>query len=193
MTAQEFEKKTIDSLKGETGKDLQTWLKAIKASGVEKRNDVLNWLKKEQGLNHGKANTITAIYFNSGKPVYQDGGSLKDALFEKKSHLRPLYDELEKTILNLDREVKLIEKKLYVSFNGKREFAVASIKSKEIRVGMDLGDMPFNDHVLKATSLGAMPRISHMVALKETAQIDEELIDLLLKAYDWVHDKKQPT
>jgi len=47
--------------------------------------------------------------------------------------------------LNIGGDVKLIEKKLYMSFNGKRDFAVASIKSKQISVGMDLGDTPFDE------------------------------------------------
>ena len=144
-TAQEFEKEIIDSLKEKTGRDLQSWLGAVKSQGMEKRNDILNWLKKERGLIHSIAITITAIHFNNGKPVYQDSSNLKDGWFEKKEHLRPLYEQLEKAVLNIGGDVKLIEKKLYMSFNGKRDFAVASIKSKQISVGMDLGDTPFDE------------------------------------------------
>ncbi|MFQ5627893.1 MAG: DUF5655 domain-containing protein [bacterium] len=189
MTSQEFEKKIIDSLQDETGNDLNAWLSEIKKQNFEKRNDIMNWLKKERGLKHSVANTLVMIYFNDGKPVYQDTVSLKDAWFEKKEHLRPLYEQLEKAIAGIDREVNLIEKKLYMSFNGKREFAVASIKSKEIRVGMDLGDTPFDDYLLQAKSLGAMPRISHMVVVTEPADIDGKLTGYLQQAYDRVHGK----
>ena len=47
---------------------------------------------------------------------------------------------------------------------------------------MDLGDLKFDDYVQKAASLGTMPRISHMVVIKEKGEIDKKLIDLLKKA-----------
>lgn len=187
MTAQEFEKKIINSLKEDTGKDLNAWLAEIKKQNVEKRNDIMSWLKNDRGLKHGVANTLVGIHFNGGKPVYQDAASLKDGWFEKKEHLLPLYEVLEKAVLGIGRDVSLIEKKLYMSFNGKREFAVASVKSKEIRVGMDLGDTPFDDYIQQAKSLGAMPRISHMVAVTEPADVNDKLKGYLQQAYDWVH------
>lgn len=187
MTNQEFEKKVIDALKDETGKDLQGWLAELAAKNFAKRNDMMAWLKQDQGMKHSQANTIVAIHFNDGKPVYQDAVSLKDGWFERKDHLRPLYEQVEKAVLAIGREVKLIEKKLYMSFNGKREFAVATIKSNEIRVGMDLGDRHFDAKVQQAKSLGAMPRISHMVVVKAPADIDSRLQELLRQAYDHVH------
>lgn len=186
-TAQEYEKEIIDGLKENTGKDLPAWLAEVKNSGHAKRNDILNWLKSDKGLKHGLANTIVAIHFNNGNPVYQSSDSLKDAQFEKREHLKPLYDALEKAIEGLGVEVNIIAKKMYMSFNGKREFAVAAIKSKEIRVGMDLGDQPFDDYVVKATSLGAMPRISHMVVLTDQSHIDDKLRGKLKEAYQHVH------
>jgi len=54
-TAQEFEKEIIDSLKEKTGRDLQSWLGAVKSQGMEKRTDILNWLKKGRGLIHSIA------------------------------------------------------------------------------------------------------------------------------------------
>ncbi|MCH8808011.1 MAG: hypothetical protein IH986_18245 [Planctomycetes bacterium] len=76
--------------------------------------------------------------------------------------------------------------KTYVSFRGKREFAVASIKSKEIRVGLDLGDQPFRGRIEKAKTLGAMPRISHMIVVREAADVGPELTASLQQAWDRV-------
>ncbi len=66
----------------------------------------------------------------------------------------------------------MIPKKTYVSFTAKREFAAINIKSKEIRLGMDLGDKPFNNILEKAKLTGPMPRISHMVILREEGDYD---------------------
>lgn len=186
-TAQQYEKEITDALKDDTGKDLNDWLNVLKNSAIGKRNDLLKWLKTEHGLNHGRANILVAIHFNDGKLVYQNAASLKDGWFAKKEHLRTLYDEIEKFIMSIDREVKLTEKKMYMSFNGKREFAVASVKSKEIRLGMDVGDRPFDEYLQPAKSLGAMPRISHMVVINDRTDLTGKLKDLLTEAYDHVH------
>ncbi|MCA9741502.1 DUF4287 domain-containing protein [candidate division KSB1 bacterium] len=187
MTSQEFEKKILDELKSDTGKDLNGWLKEISDKKFEKRKQTMDWLKQDCGLKHSVANVLVMIYHNDGKPVYQDAVSLKDDWFKNKDHLRPLYEQIEKAVLGIDREVTLTEKKLYMSFNGKREFAVASIKSKEIRVGMDLGDTPFDAYLQPAKSLGAMPRISHMVLVDSPGHIDDKLKKHLVQAYDHVH------
>ena len=61
----------------------------------------------------------------------------------------------------------MIPKKTYVSYAAKREFAAINIKSKEIRLGMDLGDQPFTEDLEKAKLTGPMPRISHMIVVRE--------------------------
>jgi hypothetical protein len=69
-TSGEIEKEFIDTTKSQTGKSLKEWLALVKSSGIEKRNDILKWLKKGHGLNHMQAQLITGIYLNNGNPVY---------------------------------------------------------------------------------------------------------------------------
>ena len=69
-TSGELEQEFIDTAKEKTGKTLQEWLVLVKSSGIEKRNDILEWLKKGQGLNHLQAQLITGIFLNDGNPVY---------------------------------------------------------------------------------------------------------------------------
>ena len=52
---------------------------------------------------------------------------------------------------------------------------------------MDLGDLPYNQTILEAKSLGAMPRISHMVVLKENNDFSNKVIQLLKKADERVN------
>ena len=40
-TSGEIEKEFIDTAKEKTGNSLQDWLKLVKSSGIEKRNDIL--------------------------------------------------------------------------------------------------------------------------------------------------------
>ena len=84
-------------------------------------------------------------------------------------------------------QAKLLPTKTYISIDAERCFATVKINPKNIRVGLDLGDRPFDDYVQKAKSLGAMPRISHMVEITSREQVDERLAAQLKAAYHQVH------
>ncbi|HAY33157.1 MAG TPA: DUF5655 domain-containing protein [Ignavibacteria bacterium] len=181
-TSKDYEQEFLSSVKEKTGKDLAEWMKILKAGSLTKMKESVEKLKKEYGINHMNATFIAGIFLNGGKPVYADSGDLKQALFKGKENLIPLYDELENFIKSVFKNAEILPTKTYISFREGREFAVAAIKSKEIRVGMDLGDKKFDQYLLKAVSLGAMPRISHMIVLTEKKQIDNKLKELLKEA-----------
>lgn len=52
-------------------------------------------------------------------------------------------------------DVEAFPTKTYISIEGRKIFAWATITNKSIRVGLDLEDLPFDDYVQKAKSLGA--------------------------------------
>ena len=58
---------------------------------------------------------------------------------------------------------------------------------KALRVGMDLGDKPYSGRIEKAKSLGTMPRISHMVELFSSAEVDADLVSFLKEANQGVN------
>ncbi len=69
----------------------------------------------------------------------------------------------------------------------KREFAAVNIKPMELRIGLDLGDRPFDGNIEKAKLTGPMPRISHMVVLTEQHQLNDALADLLRASHARCH------
>ncbi len=181
-TPQEYEKEFLDGLKKSSGKSLEEWTKIIQETGKSKRNEILNWLKENHPFNYSEASMLAAIFVNGGKPVYGDITELLDNQFKKKEQFRPVYDALASTIQREFPGINLIPKKTYVSVTYKREFAAIAIKSKEIRFGMDLGDAEFDEYLQPSKSLGAMPRISHMVMLTDESEIDGRLINLMKEA-----------
>jgi predicted transport protein len=102
--------------------------------------------------------------------------------FEKKEHLKPLYDQLIKEVQKEIKDTQVTAKKTYVSLPKKKEFAAINIKSNELRVGMDLGDTPFSDYLQKSKLTGPMPRISHMVIIQDKKDINPKLLGLIQKA-----------
>lgn len=188
-TSGEFEQEFIQTAKEKTGKTLEQWLPVVKASGLSKTMEITNWLKAEHKLNHLQASLLTGLYLNNGKPVYQNETSLLENQFIKCEAKRPLFDAVSEKILSLFPDTQLIPKKTYLSYTATREFAAINIKPKELRIGMDLGDMPFTEDVQKSKLTGPMPRISHMVIITDLKQFDKKLIEHLQSSYNRTNKK----
>ncbi len=188
-TSGELENEFIDTAKSSTGKSLDEWLSLVKSSGIEKRNDIMEWLKKGHALNHMQAQFVAGMFLNNGKPVYGNEDDLLEAQFEKCPAMRPLFNEVSGRILSTFKGTQLIPKKTYLSFTAIREFAAVNVRQDEIRLGLDLGEEPFNDTVQKSKLTGPMPRISHMIVLKEISQLDKHSMELLQQSYNRTHKK----
>ena len=188
-TSGELEKEFIDSAKEKTGNSITEWLKIVKNSGIEKRNDILEWLKKGHGLNHMQAQFIIGMYGNNGQPVYVDENILLENKVTKCADVRPFLDTISAKILSHFPGTKLIPKKTYLSFTAVKEFVAINVKPGEIRLGMDLGERPFDDTIQKVKMTGPMPRISHMAIIKDEKDFDNIVFDLIKISFDRNHKK----
>ncbi len=186
-TSGEIEKEFIDGLKSSTGKDLNNWLAEIKSCGIEKRNDLIKWLKTDHGFGHMNAGLLIGIYLNGGKPVYGSTEELLDNQLAKVEEMRPLYEAFCEFALKAFPNATVLPKKTYVSILEKREFAAINVKKGELRIGLDLGDRPFDDTVSIAKLTGPMPRISHQIALMVKSQFNADVVKLLKASYDRSH------
>jgi hypothetical protein len=184
--SQRLEQEFIATAREKTGHEVPEWMTVIGATGLDKPNAILNWLKETHKLNHAQANFLAGIYLNGGQPVY-DYEILFGKLFEGKAQLRPLYDALQSGVATRVPEAEFIPTKTYVSIEGKRCFACATLTKTNIRVGLDLGDTPLDDYVQKAKSLGAMPNLTHMVEIAEPSQVDDRLLAYVSQAYIRAH------
>ena len=186
-TSGEIEKEFIDNLKTTTGKNLAAWLMEIKATSISKRNDIVEFLKKENGFGHMNANLLAGIYLNNGKPVYGSTDDLLDNQFAKAEAMRPVYDSLIAFVKKHFPNATVLPKKTYISILEKREFAAINIKAKELRVGFDLGDRPFDETVTKSKLTGPMPRISHQIVVTNKEQLTKDVVSLLQESYNRSH------
>jgi hypothetical protein len=185
--SQRLEQEFIASARHNTGKDVPEWMTVIGAAGLERKpNTILNWLKTQHKLNHMQANFLSGLYLNDGQPVF-DYEVLFAKLFYGKAQLLPLYQTLEKGIAARLLEAGFYPTKAYISIEGKRCFACATLTKHNIRVGLDLGDKPFDDYTQKAKSLGAMPNLTHMVEVADPSQVNDQLLGFVEQAYHRVH------
>lgn len=186
-TSGEIEKEFIDNLKASTKKNLDGWLAEIRGLGLTKRNDIINSLKNDYGFGHMNASLLTGIYLNGGKPVYGSTDDLLENQFAKAEAMREVYESVIDFVKQNFPEATVLPKKTYVSILEKREFAAINIKPKELRVGFDLGDRPFDDTVTKSKLTGPMPRISHMVVVTNNQALNKEMIALLRESHKRTH------
>ena len=186
-TSGEIEKEFIDNLKASTKKDLTGWLAEIRSLGITKRNDIINALKNDYAFGHMNASLLAGIYLNDGKPVYGSTDDLLENQFAKAEAMREIYDSVINFVKQSFPEVTVLPKKTYVSILEKREFAAINIKPKELRIGFDLGDRPFDNIVTKSKLTGPMPRISHMMIVTGKESLNKDLITLLRESHSRTH------
>ncbi len=186
-TSGEIEKEFIDNLKASTKKDLNAWLAEIRKLGITKRNDIINALKNDYAFGHMNASLLAGIYLNDGKPVYGSTDDLLENQFAKAEAMREIYESLINFVTQNFPGATVLPKKTYVSILEKREFAAINIKPKELRIGFDLGDRPFDDTVSKSKLTGPMPRISHMLVVTGKESLNKELIALLRESHSRTH------
>lgn len=186
--SQRLEQELIATAREKTGHDVPEWMAIIGETGLDKPNAILNWLKTTHGLNHLQANLLAGIYLNGGQPVF-DYEVLFNKLFQDKAHLLPLYRALESAIQEHVPDVEFIPTKAYISIEGKRCFACATLTKNNIRVGLDLGDTPFDDYTQKARSLGAMPNLTHMIEISTPDDVNERLLAYVRQADNHTHKR----
>lgn len=186
-TSGEIEKEFIDGLKASTKKDLNGWLAEIRGLGLTKRNEIIDSLKNNYGFGHMNASLLAGIYVNDGKLVYGSTDDLLENQFAKAEAMRGLYESVVNFVKQNFPAATVLPKKTYVSILEKREFAAINIKPKELRVGFDLGDKPFDDSVTKSKLTGPMPRISHMVVVTDKEQLNDEIMNLLRESHRRTH------
>ncbi|MEO1049893.1 MAG: DUF5655 domain-containing protein [Bacteroidota bacterium] len=180
-TSEELEQEFIAAAKEKTGEDLDAWMGILEGKAFQKMKETVDFLKKDKGINHMNATFIAGIYLNGGKPVH-DSKALFNAHFDTNEDKLPIYQALEKAVKALNPAVQVVPTKGYISFRNGKEYAVAKITKKNIRVGLDLGDLPFDDYTQKAKSLGTMPRITHMVEITSTEEINDKLKGFISQA-----------
>ena len=189
-TSGEFEREFIQTVKRKTGRTVEQWLPVVKRSGFTTQMEITDWLKTEYKFNHLDASLLAGLYLNNGKAVYQNENSLFENQFIKCEKMRPLFVEVSKQILETFSNAQLIPKKTYLSYATIKEFVALNIGSDEIRIGMDLGNLPFSEIIQRSKLIGPVRRISHMTIIKCIQQFDQELIGNLQLSYKRSHQRQ---
>ena len=109
-------------------------------------------------------------------PSARDEAALYDKLLAAGKGYRPLYLMLEAEMRKALPDLVILPKASYLSFGAPKEFAAVTLHATEVRLGLDLGDRPFDPHVQKSKLKGPGPAITHMIVLTDARQVDGALL-----------------
>jgi hypothetical protein len=120
-------------------------------------------------------------------PPPADAAAALEKLIASAKGYRPLYQMLESAIRGAVPDVVLSPRAGYISYGAPGEFAAVTLHATEVRLGLDLGDRPFDAQVQKAKMKGPGSAITHMVVLTDARQINGELLALIKAAHERIN------
>ena len=103
-----------------------------------------------------------------------DAAALEKLVAAAKGY-RPLYHLLEAEVRNVLPNLAIAPKAGYLSLGAPGEFAALTLHATELRLGLDLGERPFDPFVQKAKVKGVGTAITHMVVLTDARQVNDDL------------------
>lgn len=72
----EKEREFLDTLEADTGRDLAGWMTAIGGTGLQHRDDIIDWLRRHR-FTFDRASWLERIHNNGGRPIYAEKPDLK--------------------------------------------------------------------------------------------------------------------
>jgi len=176
----------LANIEKKTGKSRAELTRIVKASGLTKHGEIRDMLKKELGLGHGDANTVTHMALDPsripGAKTVAPTGATADAFYTgPKAALKPIHDKLMDAI-NKFGAFEIAPKKTYLSLRRKKQFAmIGPATNTQVEVGLNMKGV-------KPTSrLVAQPDKSmcqYKVRVASLAEVDKELLGWIQQAFD---------
>ncbi len=200
----EEERAFLADLKARSGRDLAEWTAAIAAQGFADKNETIDWLRA-QGFPFARASWLERIHSNGGRPIYMGEAEAKaeppapkpaaaarapskreiaelERLLAAGKGYRPLYQLLEAEVRKAVPGVHVAPRPTYIAFGAPAEFAAVTLQATELRLGLDLGDRPFDAPLQHARMRGTGPAITHMLVLTDARQVNADLLSLIKAA-----------
>jgi hypothetical protein len=82
------ERAFVDELAGDTGRDLDGWMSAIRDAGLTHRNEIIDWLRLK-GFTFARASWLERIHHNGGKLIYAPADTRSAAELHKRKAAPP--------------------------------------------------------------------------------------------------------
>jgi hypothetical protein len=111
-----------------------------------------------------------------------DEAALLEKLIAQAKGYRPLYQLLEAEVKRAIPDLRLSPAPTHILFGAPAAFAAVALNASEVRLGLALGDRPFDTRLQRAKMKGLGEDITHMVVLTDARQVNADLMSLVLAA-----------
>jgi len=173
----------LKNIQAKTGQSLEQMYALARASGLTRHGEILDLFKRELGLGHGDANTLTKFYLKqagaAGAAAAHD--PLDELYAGSKAELRPVHDRLMAAIQKFG-PFEVAPKKAYLSLRRKKQFATVGPASKgRVEVGLNARGLPADARLVEQPA-GSI--CQYKVFVSSAKDVDKELIGWIKQAYD---------
>lgn len=166
-----------------TGKSVAEWVKAVKASGLEKHGQIVKWLKSDHDFTHGYANLVAHRALKSSNLEADDDDMVAAQYAGPKADLKPIYDKVIGLVEGFGDGLEVAPKKAYVSLRHKKQFALVQPSTKtRVDLGINLKGKAPEGRLEASGSFNAM--VSHRVRLESADEVDAEVAGWLKEAFE---------
>lgn len=178
----------LTNIEKRSGKSLEELAGIIRSSGLSKHGEIRDMLKRELGLGHGDANSLTHHVLNSAnqsggaREAASTGDDVVSGLYSgAKAALRPIHEKLMAEIIKFG-EFEISPKKTYLSLRRKKQFAmIGPATNTRVEVGINTKGLTATDRLVE---MPPNSMCNYKVRLATEAEVDAALIDWLKRAYD---------
>jgi hypothetical protein len=176
----------LANIEKRSGKSLDELAAIIRASGLAKHGEIRDMLKRDLGLGHGDANTLTHHVLKSdGQSAAAAGLSVDDVVAGlytgPKASLRPIHDKLMAEI-NKFGAFEIAPKKTYVSLRRKKQFAMIGPATKtQVEVGLNVKGLAPAERLVEQPPNSMC---NYKVRLSAVAEVDATLIAWIKRAFE---------
>ena len=173
----------IRNIEATSGRTIGDWTELIRARGLTKHREIVEWLKTEHGMTHGNANRVALIALEADKPEAPSGQAPADLLYSgRRANLRPIHDRVLQLVRDFGTDVEIAPKKGYVSLRRRKQFAMLKPAATHVDLGLILPTRPHVDRLEAGGTFNAM--FTHRVRLPSPDAVDAEVAGWLREAYD---------
>jgi hypothetical protein len=181
----------VTTLKENTGRSLEEWLKFIKKSGPPTEQERREWLKNEHGLGTNTAWWLAERAEEKGEESSDPDQYLRAAeryvnemYGGSKAALRPIYDALLHLGLGLGKDVKACPCRTIVPLYRNHVFAqIKPTTRTRIDLGFALGARSPEGRLIDTGGYAKKDRITHRIPVSSLDDIDAEVKHWLHIAY----------
>jgi hypothetical protein len=177
----------LDSIKEKTGKTPEDFRvlaehKGLLKDGV-KAGPIVAWLQEDFGLGRGHAMAIVQTLRDATLPKVSSPERLAQHFAGEKARWRQPFDDLVAKLKAFGPQVSLSPTESYISLLHKaHKFGIVEVTRARLDLGIKLKGVAPTQRFESADGWNAM--VTHRLRVTDPAQIDDEALDWLKRAYD---------